>query len=72
MQDMDAKELVYDHIVRGWLEEEYPDMIVNFSEIQFFVRQVDGIIISLSLDPAVEAEAQGQKMKLFSTQMYSV
>ncbi len=72
MQDMDTEELVHDHIIRGWLKEEYPDMIVNLSEIQFFVRQVDGIIISLSLDPVVEAEAQGQKMKLFSTQMYSV
>jgi hypothetical protein len=59
MQDMDAEELVHDHIIRGWLEEEYPDMIVNFSEIQFFVRQVDGTIISLSLDPAVEAGAEG-------------
>jgi hypothetical protein len=37
MQDMDAEELVHDHIVRGWLEEEYPGMIVIFSEIQFFV-----------------------------------
>lgn len=57
---VDPEELV-NHIIRGPLVEENPDMTIVFSDIHFYVRHVDDAIKSLSLDRAIEAEAQRRR-----------